>query len=299
MLEFKKVEAQDVKVMEQYLRHQEFRSCDFTVGAIFMWRDFFYSEYAVYDDMLIFKIAYPKRGISFTFPVGEGSTDKALDAIEEYVRANNIPLKLCTMPEKAMEFVKFRYKKKAEFITNRDWYDYIYKAEDLKHFKGKKYHRQRNHVNRFIRENPNHSYARIDENNIDKVKQFFDDRFLPSDEAGKTERREAMRAREYLDNFYKFGHFGGVLEVEGEVVAFSLGEIIKDTLYIHVERANIEYHGTYQMIVREFARDCATEEILYLNREDDVGDPGLRKSKLAYRPIKLLKKYCSDIEFAE
>lgn len=299
MLSFKKVEPSDIKDIQKLLQYQEFRTCDFTSGAIFMWRDYFYSEFAIYKDMLIFKVAYPKRGTSFSFPIGNGSTDEAIKAIEQYVLDNNVDLKYCTLPEKAMEYVKYRYGDKCHFLTNRDWYDYLYSAESLKYFKGKKYHGQRNHVNRFKREYPDYKYVRINEDNLDRVIELFDKMFLPSEDAGKSERVEAMRARQYLNHFLSFNHLGGFIEVEGEVVAFALGEVVKDTLYVHVERANTDYHGSYQMIVSEFAKDYATEDVIYINREDDVGDPGLRKSKLSYKPIRLLEKYCADIELFE
>ena len=70
----------------------------------------------------------------------------------------------------------------------------------------------------------------------------------------------------------------------------SVGEIIKDTLYVHIEKADRSYEGSYQMIVREFARHNVTEDVKYINREEDVGDEGLRKSKAIYHPIELLEK---------
>ena len=71
----------------------------------------------------------------------------------------------------------------------------------------------------------------------------------------------------------------------------ALGEVQGDTLYVHIEKADIRYHGAYQMIVREYARYACTEGVQYINREDDAGDEGLRKSKLAWRPCGLLDKY--------
>lgn len=299
MLNFKEVELSDINRLGEYLKYQEFRTCDFTAGAIYMWRDYFYSKFAIHKDMLIFKVAYPTRGTSFSYPIGKGSTDEAMKAIEEYTRANGLELKFCTLPEKAMEYVKFRYGDKCHFITSRDWYDYLYNAESLKTFKGKKYHGQRNHVNRFKREYPNHKYHRITQENLGRVVEAFDKYFVPSDDASSSELKEARRAREYLNYFLSFNHLGGFIEVDGEVIAFALGEVVKDTLFVHVERAVTDYHGSYQMIVSEFAKDYATDGVIYINREEDVGDPGLRKSKLSYKPIRLLEKYCAHIELFE
>lgn len=296
MLEFKKVELDDIFIMKGYLQEQDFRSCDFTAGAIYMWRDFFYSEYVLYKEMLIFKVAFPQRGTSFAFPIGKGSLEEAFTAIERYAMDHNEPLRLCTLPRAAKEYVEERYGDKATFLTNRNWYDYIYKAEDLKEFAGKKYRTQRNHTHRFLREYPNYEYKRIEEKDLAKLEGFLDEYASPTDAEGRMEKRETIRARDYLDNFLALGHLGGYIEVDGQVVACAIGETIKDTLYVHVEKANTDYHGAYQMIVSHFAKDFARDEVIYINREDDVGDPGLRKSKLAYRPIELLEKFCCSIE---
>ncbi|HPU63195.1 MAG TPA: phosphatidylglycerol lysyltransferase domain-containing protein, partial [Mobilitalea sp.] len=84
---------------------------------------------------------------------------------------------------------------------------------------------------------------------------------------------------------------------DGKIVAMSVGEIINDTLYCHIEKADRNYHGSYQMIVREFAKNTITDQVKYINREDDAGDEGLRKSKLSYHPYKLLNKYCVLVPF--
>lgn len=85
---------------------------------------------------------------------------------------------------------------------------------------------------------------------------------------------------------------GGFIEVDGAIVAMAVGEIFNDTLCVHIEKADREYAGSYPMIVKEFASHNVTEDIRYINREDDVGDEGLRTSKLSYHPIRLLDKYC-------
>ena len=81
--------------------------------------------------------------------------------------------------------------------------------------------------------------------------------------------------------------------MDGVIVAISIGEVVKDTLYCHIEKANRNYQGAYQMIVKEFSDDMRnTYGIDYINREEDVGDEGLRTSKLSYHPYRLLDKSC-------
>ena len=77
----------------------------------------------------------------------------------------------------------------------------------------------------------------------------------------------------------------------GTIVALSVGEVVGDTLYCHVEKARVDYAGSYQAIVSWFAKYALEKDTLYINREDDSGEERLRYSKLAYRPIDLIEKY--------
>ena len=96
---------------------------------------------------------------------------------------------------------------------------------------------------------------------------------------------------EVLDHFDEYAFLGGILRVDGAIVGISMGEIVRDTLYVHIEKADVRYSGVYQKLVNCFAREFVTDEVRYINREEDVGDPGLRKSKLSYHPVALQEKY--------
>jgi len=82
-----------------------------------------------------------------------------------------------------------------------------------------------------------------------------------------------------------------LLKANGGVVAFSVGENINNVLYVHIEKADMRIRGAYQVINRELIRQFATDEIEYVNREEDVGDEGLRYSKKSYHPCEMIDKY--------
>ena len=128
------------------------------------------------------------------------------------------------------------------------------------------------------------------------VQEFFAWFAQVHDKDSDTFREDERKVSEVLNNFDLYGFTGGAVWAEGRIVAMSLGERQGDTLYVHIEKADIRYHGAYQMIVQQFARYACTGEIRYINREDDAGDEGLRKSKLAWRPCQLLDKYLVHID---
>ena len=83
----------------------------------------------------------------------------------------------------------------------------------------------------------------------------------------------------------------GFIETAGTIVALSVGEVVGDTLYVHVEKARLDFAGAYQAIVSEYAKAACRPDTLYINREDDSGEEGLRRSKLSYQPLRLIDKY--------
>ena len=99
-----------------------------------------------------------------------------------------------------------------------------------------------------------------------------------------------------LDNYSIYDMLGGMLLVDGNIVGFSLGEIVGDTLFTHIEKADRDYQGCYQMLVAQFAQQFAHEGVHFINREDDTGDAGLRTSKLSYHPVALLEKYTVTVD---
>ena len=83
---------------------------------------------------------------------------------------------------------------------------------------------------------------------------------------------------------------GLCLYVNGKMSGFTAGEIIDDTLYVHIEKASTDIRGAYQILVKEFAK-MHKDSAIFINREEDMGDEGLRKSKLSYNPCTLIPKY--------
>lgn len=287
MLNFTDLKLSDIQTVRPYLSMQNTRICDYSVGGIFMWRDFFHTKYAFYNDTLIFQVTYLGGVTAFTVPLGR-DPQGALLQIERYCRETGTPLTFCTVPDGEIGMLKRKYPE-AEVIPNRDWYDYLYRAQDLVNFSGKKYDGQRNHIHKFQRMYPEHAFQEITEENIADVRAFYADfvREYPKD--SPFAREEAAKTAELLENYGQYGMFGGFLTAGGVIVAMSVGERICDTVFVHIEKADIRYQGAYQVMVQEFLKHFAGDAE-FVNREEDVGDAGLRKSKLSYHPVELLEK---------
>lgn len=287
MLKFTDLTLSDIETVRPFFSMQNTRICDYSVGGIFMWREFFHSRYALYHDTLIFQVTYLGGITAFTVPLGK-DPQGAVEQIEQYCAGSGIPMIFCTVPHAALAMLQQRYPK-AQVTPNRDWFDYLYLAQDLANFFGKKYDGQRNHIHKFQRMYPGSAFHEISEENIERVRSFYHDFASQYQKDSPFAREEAVKTAEVLENLHKYSMFGGFLEVDGNIVSISLGERVGDTLFVHIEKADIRYQGAYQVMVQEFVKHFAGDAE-FVNREEDVGDAGLRKSKLSYHPVELLEK---------
>lgn len=291
MLTFEPICADNIMKTAEFFKYKISRTSDYTIGAMYMWRDFYETHFCIYDNMIFYKVKFLNR-TSFTIPVGSGSLDKAMDALKAYCKEQDLPLWFCTVPIEAVPILVDQYEGTIPGTPNRDWADYLYNSVDLAEMAGRRYSGQRNHINKFKKLYPDYQYHRITMDNLHRIVDFLKDyqvRYGKDDALAKEELNRSLELLPYLD---KFNLSGGFIEVDNQIIAISIGEVINDTLYCHIEKANREYQGSYQMIVKEFAKHNVTEDVKYINREEDVGDEGLRTSKLSYHPVDLLDKYC-------
>lgn len=254
-----------------------------------MWRDFFETETASADGCLFFRVHYYGHRVAFTPPLGP-DPDAGLELLRAHCRETGEPFVLCTVSESLREHLAALFPG-AVFATDPAWSDYLYDAEPLKTFPGKKYHGQRNHLNRFNALYPQAVFAPVAAADLPELTAFTAAFAARKNQDTASFREEMDGVREVFAHFDSYGFLSGVLRVDGAIAAYALGETVGDTLFVHIEKADTAYEGVYQKIVSEFAARCAVGAVRFINREEDDGDPGLRKSKLDYHPTALLTKY--------
>lgn len=287
MLNFKKIDREDYPLLKEYLNKYPSRQCDRSVGTIIMWHEYYKNYYAIHDETLIFLSKFKDKNC-FSFPIGKNVAG-GLDATDEYCKANNIPCIMCSVNKNELP-VLFRRYSYCVVEADIDMFDYIYDKSALMNLSGKKYSTPRNHINKFLKLYKDYKFVPITEEIIPELIDFTKN-FSFNSEKDDIAEYELRQCIDVLENYDEYGLLGGALIVDGKVIGYSVGEIIGDTLICHIEKANIEYHGAYQMVTNQFLKMYATDDdIKYVNREDDSGDEGLRKAKLSYRPIELLEK---------
>lgn len=289
MLDFKELSIEDIPLIKPFYNKPDNRTCDNTVGGIFVWRDYYKTRYAIVDKTLIMKVELAGK-TAFTVP--GGNLEHAAELICEYTRSLDIPTIICLATENDIAKLKELYD--CIVCEERDLADYIYFAEDLAYMRGRKYSGQRNHINYFMKEYPDFEFRTIDSNTLPDVFKFYENYMSSVEKDSESFKAEAKMMPEVLYNINKYGFDTLALYAGGKVVAFAIGERLGDTLFEHIEKADSNVRGAYQMIASGFARTYI-DGVTYVNREDDAGDMGLRKSKLSYHPCEILMKYSVKI----
>ena len=292
---FKPVTIDDIDWITELTRCEDSRSADFSFGNIFMW-DKTYIQYVGRIGMRLIAMPAYKEHPFFAFPIGCGSLDAVIDTLREHAEQNGFPFSLMGVTEEHRQELEVLYPGKFEYMEDRDHFDYIYLAEKLATLSGKKLHSKRNHINRFIEEG-DWSFEPMTGKTAPECLEMLDIWTRENSDAldsGLADEHDAIQLA--VDYFDRLGMEGGMLRRDGRLIAFTMGEKINsDTFNIHFEKAYSDIQGAYPMINREFARYIVENhpEILYINREDDMGHDNLRQAKLSYHPEFLVKKYAA------
>ena len=294
MLDFHPLTELDLDKLRPYFVENPSRLCDLTVGGIFIWRDYYKTEYAIFEDVLYFKVDYPGTGTMFTLPHGK-DIHQAYEQIRVFCEKRDIPIIFYPIPRQELDTLMGHFPC-ARVMSDRDTFDYLYEVEALQFFQGKKLAGQRNHVNRFLRTYENWHFAPLTEADLPAAMAFLDRYAATIQKESGAFAEDLEKTRQILRDVARYGMVAGALWIGDEVVGLSVGEVLGDTLFVHSEKADREREGCYQMLVSQFAQQFATGNVAYINREDDTGDPGLRNSKLSYKPIALLEKYAVAVQ---
>lgn len=290
-LQFHPLTEENLPLVRDYLISSKRRMCDYSATALYMWKDYCKTAFALYGGICFIKCLYFNGKISFFAPLG-GDVQKGIDLILEYCKETGTA---CVFAPASVEDVEtLRQLCRVSRVTEeRDLFDYVYNAQDMATFAGRHYDGHRNHIRRFTKLYPDHHFEELDERNYPDALRFFQGFDLSGGEPLKIE--ENNDALETLKRYRELGLLGGLLYAGGQVAALSLGDIQNDTLFIHVERSDKNFKGCSQMIVREYARHFVSDNVKFINRMEDEGNEGLRKSKLAYHPAFLLEKYTVEV----
>ena len=293
MLDFKQLEVKDRESVDPYLQSDGAIMSDRCFATLYIWAEHYGVETCELDGTLYTKAELGEGFTTYYMPLG-GSLAHAAQVLEEDAAARGRPYEIVLLTEAGKAELEAAFPDKYEFEEQRSEFDYVYNAEDLINLTGKKYHGKRNFINRFKAEYAGRwEYSDVEpERDREEILEFLHEWCMQRDDENCEDYRyEYSAIRRALDNYHELGFLGGAIRLDGHMIAFTLacpqnGEV-KEIL---IEKADAEIDGAYQMINKEFASRNAVG-YRYINREEDMGIPGLRQAKLSYEPCGLTEKY--------
>lgn len=296
MLSFKRIDLEDKKIIDPYLRESGYNLCEYCFGNLYIWQGRFKTAYTIKDGFLLLKGCFDGK-CYYLMPCGNGDfISAARQLLEDAMESGHRFIMHCISCERAEE-LSAAFGDNIAFTPNETAFDYIYDRESLSNLIGQKYHSKRNFINRFIYEYGEAEYEDITPQNIAECRKISDvwlrDNYSEVTEAMLNEKEAIIRL---LNNFFPLDMRGAIIRINGKICAFTAGEELNgDTFVIHIEKASYDITGAYAVINNEFAKR-ALEGYKYINREEDMGLEGLRKAKRSYNPAFMGKKFTAEIK---
>ena len=294
MLDFKPVTLEHKDLIEKYYTQKNRFICDYSPVDIIIWAHNYRTKICE-EDGFLFMVAGDGNIEYFMPPISIGDNGDFKVAVEKLIvhaESNGDKCVIINLDEELREKLETAFPNRFKYDEMRDNGDYVYDAQSLITLKGKKLHGKRNHINKFLKEYDGRwEYEELTENNIH---DFFDYQIGWSENDNQFF-GELCASSTALRNFKYLGIKGGLIRLDGKIIAITLGSQPFDDMYIiHIEKADYDIPGSYQMINQQFAmRNC--QNVKYIDREEDLGIEGLRKSKLSYYPEFITKIYSGTL----
>lgn len=291
---FKPISLEAKETIERYTKPWALECSDLSFANLFIWGADGKMEYAEKNQCLYIKMDFEGVPVYFWAPIPEYGTEinyrKAVYDGIDYME------QLGVEPTYRSVWVPFRDKMLDTcpelfcLPTDISW-DYIYSRESLATLKGKKLHGKRNHINKFLSQNPDYVYKKLEPSMISDCIALYEHWSEEKDEPSMhldDEKRSVLLA---LNHMEALGLTGGTIYLDGKLCAFTVGErLLPQMQLIHIEKANTDIDGLYPMINQQYIlHECGDVE--WINREEDMGLEGMRKAKRSYHPARMVEKF--------
>ena len=294
MLTFHPLTIADREAVQAVTLHAGRLNCNYTFANLVGWQFWFHTEVCVLADAVVLRFSFDGERAYMVCSAGElpGTL------IEALLADSGGKLTILGLEDaQAMQAENGKWKVERE--PRRNQYDYIYRRADLAALQGGQLKAKRNHVNRFRAEHPDFEYRPLSPTLFVECRRLTaiwqeEKSGNQNDNENENENEKVTIAAErrvmetVFAHWEALGMIGGSIFVDGRMVAFTYGAAVTtDTFDICVEKADRNIEGAFSIINQQFAEHLP-EQYIYLNREEDMGLPGLRKAKMSYHPEILL-----------
>ena len=309
MIDYKAIGFEDLDTVRSYLRWEDVQGCEWSGINLLTWNRYGL-EYAIVEGHLVLRFIYDGQ-YTHTMPlppVPEGvehprlaEADKGclahvVQTLREECFALQQPFSITNLNQWQRDFLEQAFPGEFEFsepMTER--YDYICLRENIIALEGKEMRPKRQHLYQFPRFYPEHEYRPLEPTMFPECLRLLQHWSDNAEALGHIQENDSkVMERESIgyvfNHWQEFGAIGGALYVDGKMVAFTYGVPINgNTFDLCVEKGDIAYKGVYTVVRHEFMKQIP-EQYIYINLEEDMGLPGLRRAKSSYHPAYQIQK---------
>lgn len=290
-MHFSPITLESKQILQPYLDKEYYEISDIVFGNLWIWKHAREITYAISHDCIIIKTQYANALPYFFCPFGNGDKANALQDLRKYLEEQNLPPRFESIESKNLDLIKSVFVG-LEFEAREARFDYVYSVEELIKLEGPKFHKKKNHLNQFLKNNEGKwSYEKINAQNtneiLGKCKEWLD----ANPNKNEALQIEFIGITNALKAYQHLGMQGGAIRLESEIIAFSFGEVISEKMaVVHIEKANGKISGAYQIINQQLLEN-EFSQLEFVNREEDLGIAGLRQAKKGYNPVRMIEKY--------
>ncbi len=297
MIDFKPAVIADKDEVDAILSEYRGRSCEYSFQNLFAWKGKYETAIAIRNGSLLAQF----YGNIYLYPAGENKIP-AVELLMDDARERGMRFCLTALTPDDISELDANFPDVFTFTPERNSFEYIYDIDKLCSLEGRHLHQKRNNIHRFEENYPDWSFEIIDSKNICECMEI--ENLQLSQNHGDFDSEDSLEYENLaiklcFDNYEALQLDGGLIRSEGRVMAFTIGGRIaqSDTYNVNFEKAYGDIQGAYTIINREFSKYIRDKypDIKYMNREDELGIPGLRKAKLSYKPEIILEKYTATL----
>ncbi|HAT4246341.1 TPA: DUF2156 domain-containing protein [Clostridium perfringens] len=299
---FKKITLKDKYLYYKYIDKNKFLSCEYSFATLFMWKEFNNIEYDILNNIFIIKKYDNNNGNFFMEPLGDIDDIDLINLINHLELIRKEEERKWLFGDVSIGFLnrlKGIYKEDLIFEEEINNFDYVYDFNDLINLSGRKFRKKRNKYNHFIK---NYNYKTkffksfLDNKEKKECLEFLDKWYLENKQKDDEFLAEINGTRNLINYLEELDLDLIRLYVDNKLIGISIGEKFNDSTYIvHVEKCLKEFNGAYAFINNSLLKNSFLD-LKYVNREEDLGVLGLRKSKMSYNPKFLERKYLVKIK---
>lgn len=296
-MKFKEITIDSIKELQPYFDLVDYEACEYCFTTLYMWQHVYKTGYVICDDFAVIMAEYEGNSFSILPLAKKEKLPQAMDFIIRYFKDSNKKICFRGITKEVVDILQENYPGKFEYIEERDLFDYVYDAESMRTLGGRKNQKKRNHINYFLKEYEGRFEYRLlnkeDFNScLELVKKWANNK-EENNEYDDSMDEELIGIKKIFSHYdiLKDGIKVGGIFIDNKLEAFTIGELLNPNMaLIHIEKANPDIRGLYPFINQQFLVN-EFSQVEFVNREEDLGIPGLRKAKLSYHPIRFVEKY--------